>query len=327
MKAAVSRRLEIGDIAPVLRAHPLFAAWDLVPVRVIPATHSVVTELRGRANGHFLMAKTIVRSISIEHADDVTRQEFEGLMRLRSRLGASLVGTIPEPIAVVPEHCTLVMTRLQGRSMATAMKHQANRLTAWRWPQAVRASRLVGAWLKEFHDATPGPEAPFDPNSLLIPLRRAVDTAVEGGWSREAAERVWRHAEVAATTAAGTLVAQSGSHGDFSPRNVLVDAGVIRIVDWENYREVRPVYEDACTFTTYLRMLGSSPLYSGWALRGMSRAFQAGYGRPLNDRLARLYELRGSVAVLAEFGTGPGRARLWRRRAMERRVTALADAL
>jgi hypothetical protein len=315
-------------VADLLRAHPLASAWDLETVRTIPARHSRLVEYRDRATGRALIAKTIVRSTSPEHGEAVLAREFATITRLRATLPASLRDTLPEPLVMLPGHYTFVMSKVPGRSLAVEIKQRGNAVAFWRWHSLEPLARRTGAWLRHFHAATERPTSPFDPDLALAAIEQALGRCAEFGWTSGQAEGVRRGAREAATAEAGQPVACAARHGDFVPQNVMVDGDAVRMVDFESFAESDAVYEDVCSFTAYLAMLESSPLYSARILRAMRSGFLAGYGGTLRPRLMALHETRLSLTVLAEFLRRPaGRFHRMKLEGLERRVLEIAGGL
>jgi hypothetical protein len=315
----------VGDL---LRTHPAFEGWQLEPIRTIRARHSQVVEYRGRTNGRAIIAKSIVRSTSSQHADGVMSREYAAISKLRASLAGPILDTFPEPLLMLPGQHTFVMSKVPGVPLAREIKRRANAVTFWRWRSMTTASLRTGTWLRDFQDATQRPARGFEPEPYLAAIEKLVSRCAGNGWPSEQAETVMRRARVAAEDQSGQPVRQAARQGDFSPQNILVDGERVRIVDFENFAESDAVYEDVCSYTAYLRMLGSSPLYSSRALRAMTTSFLEGYGSPLQPRLFAMYELRLALAVLAEFlGRSPGRSHQGKRAGLQSRVLDIAEAL
>jgi hypothetical protein len=155
-------------------------------------------------------------------------QERAHLLRLRAALPAGLREALPEPLASVIDEGTeaLLLTALPGRSFAAAF-------SGARRGRRERLLEAAAGWLAQFHRAT-------------VSGAGALPAALEPRGDVGDAAR----AELARGLAAGAL-RPSSIHGDYWPRNLLVDARgerILGVVDWEALADYELPHRDLFDF-------------------------------------------------------------------------------
>jgi len=161
-------------------------------------------------------------------------RERSRLHELRASLSPELAGTLAAPVAFAAEGGwqVLVSTARPGRTLAASLA-RAPRDSARRVYLFAAAAR----WLARFHrESAPAVADGEAPGSLVAVLRRGES----GPWLVTLAEG---HAR-------GTL-RRVRSHGDFWPRNLLVEtdpARVVGVVDWESAEESELPHHDLFDF-------------------------------------------------------------------------------
>lgn len=329
VKEALRRPVRLPEVDPLAlaRSDGTLSLDHPSVVRVVPATHSIVSELRDPGRAGSIMIKTITRSWSAEHAAEVTRTEFDAIRRLWDALPEDLRPTVPTPLGCYPDQYSLAMSSLPGTPLARLMRSQANAASPWGWTTQVDLARRVGQWLGRFQRATSAPSQPLDVEGLLGRFRDELQRGGALGWPADETAALEGQLANVLGSLRNTAVACAARHGDFSPQNVLVHDRQVGIVDWENLIPAAPCAEDAGHFSSYLWCLGTSPWYSGIALRRMRSAFLTAWGGK-SDTVLALYELLPTIAVIVEQMRRP--PALLRRvrislllRAVRRRLAAL----
>jgi Ser/Thr protein kinase RdoA (MazF antagonist) len=112
----------------------------------------------------------------------------------------------------------------------------------------------------------------------------------------QVASRCFRRSE-------GLPLPAASRHGDFTPRNILLDGRKIRVLDFENFVASDTVYEDVGKFVAYVALLRGRPGYSGTALTVFAEAFLKGYGRALDPSVVQLFALKAATRMMAHRGT------------------------
>ena len=238
-------------------------------------------------------------------------EEFTGLELVAERfadLGDPALGTV-RPLGILPETHALAMEAYDGRPLNEALIPGLVR----RSPD-LRATTLVhraGRWLRAFHDL------PRQDGLVRQGSRAEIVDAFEavGRYlaSHAAAIDIEDTVRIG-IRAIGRLPEPPPlaiCHGDFAPRNILVDeAGRVAVIDI-SVRWAAPVYEDLANLLVGLRMSRANALTRGLvfgpAIRRLEPAFLQGYyaGAPVPRAAIRVYEL---LLVLDKWAARLGRA-------------------
>ena len=240
--------------------------------------------------------------------ETLTEREYAGLELLAS----TFTGNDPRfgairPLAHLAEHHAILMDFATGSTMKDLVV-RASRLHPARLHPTRRGDGgpdpelllpHVGAWLRRFHEAAP---------TAGYPARQATGRDVVGHFSaleeflaRRLGRRFGQLAGAGSALAAevfpsGTLPMAVG-HGDFAPRNVLVDGSGRLVVFDPLMRWAVPVHEDLCRFLVGIRLLGlqlhsHGAAFSPAQLERWEELVIAGYGE---DRMPaaqlRCYQL------------------------------------
>lgn len=232
--------------------------------------------------------------------DSAIRQtlEFEALRLLERRLeevGDERLRAI-RPLAVLEGSGALVMEAFAGRPLARLLLGGTlQRRAGPRRPAAL--ADAAGAWLRVLHDTPAGDAAPVrqgSPDELVACFTKFGEFLAAAVPSRDFRRTI----DIARAAAADiSLLPVAMSHGDFAPRNILVDGqGRIAVIDllarWQ-----APRYEDLAAFLLAMRTsrvnATTSGLLFGRAIDRLEPAFLAGYfgSDPVPLREIRLFEL------------------------------------
>ncbi|HET9522195.1 MAG TPA: phosphotransferase [Candidatus Limnocylindrales bacterium] len=232
--------------------------------------------------------------------DSAIRQtlEFEALRLLERRLEEVGDGRLRaiRALAVLDASGALVMEAFAGRPLPRLLL----RSTLRQQPGPARPAALAdaaGAWLRVLHDTPVGDSAPVrqgTPDELVACFAKFGEFLATAAPSRDLA----RTLEIGRAAAADIReLPVAISHGDFAPRNILVDGqGRIAVIDllarWQ-----APRFEDLAAFLLAMRTsrvnATTSGLLFGRAIDRLEPAFLAGYfgSDPVPIREIRLYEL------------------------------------
>lgn len=293
-----------SEIERQLMAHPLLAKWSLEFVRRSQGRHSEVLEYR--RGTHPDKPLILVKHMNGARRPDQVKQavirEFNGLVKIRKAAGPAFQENLPVPLAVLPEIRTIVLEKLPGTPLSSILRREANRLTGYAWRNKVGAiARLVGRWLREFHQATRQSPARYDARLYLADLAHQMSRCTANGLDELNRREIWGLASDASGKADGCPVPTAARHGDLIPQNILLHRGRISVVDFQNFSECDVVYEDIGTFVAYLAMLGGWAFYSRAALQAMIQGFRSGYGELAQGDLLDLYVVKAAVTIAAEF--------------------------
>ena len=247
-------------------------------------------------------------------------QEFEALRLVADRFADGDdpgLGAV-RPLGILPETHALAMEAYAGRPLHETLIPGLIRQTS-----ELRATRLVeraGHWLHAFHDL------PADDR----PVRQGSRAEIA-----EAFHAVGRFLTAQGAPADIAAVAETGAravtrladplpialcHGDFAPRNILIDqTGRVAVIDI-SVRWRAPVYEDLASLLVALRMSRANALTRGYvfgpAVGRLEPAFLHGYfdGAPIPRAAIRVYELLLVLdkwaARVSRTSDRPGRRRL-----------------
>lgn len=137
---------------------------------------------------------------------------------------------LPRPLEYLPEAGVLVMERLEGRPLAEIGIADTGLLE--------RSMRL----LAELHDSDARPERNRGPRAILRSLERKAARVAELAPGLAGPVRKVVEALASRVPPRAPLVP---SHGDFSPRNVLVAPGRFALIDWDRFQWAEPARDVA----------------------------------------------------------------------------------
>lgn len=172
------------------------------------------------------------------------RREWHAISELRDRLPADLRATVPEPLWYATENRTEVLA-LSFIAGCPAYADMRNLLAPAR--RAGSHMKAASCWLARFHEATTDPSAALDP-AQGVPdpewLRERIWKSGGPGGEALGPGLGWVHRlreDLARESLHPTAI-----HGDFWPRNLLLDrgGGLPGVVDWEHHRDRgNPAYD------------------------------------------------------------------------------------
>jgi aminoglycoside phosphotransferase (APT) family kinase protein len=285
-----------------LMKHSLLGAWDLEFLGTHGASSSEVLEYghRNQPQARTLMIKHRRGVMSREESEQEVGHEFRVVEDLWAR-GAAFQGTIPRPVALLPETGAAIYERVPGSPMTAVLKRHANRLTGLlKRKQMCSIANASGKWLRSLHQLNAGPAIPHDSLTYLAKLAYWLGKGVSAGLRMKMASSVWDAACSSAERAKGQMIRLAGVHGDFIPQNIFVHGGSVAVIDFASFRNSDVVYEDLGFFVAACRLMASRSVYSRSVMTGMERAFLDGYGESLNEDLLDLYVLKATAMFFAD---------------------------
>ena len=285
-----------------LKEHPRLRGWNLELVRKYRIKLSEVLEYQCHSDPKepLVFVKHRLGIVSAEKVRENLEKEFRGLESLWNRAGASLEGTIPRPLAYLPEALAIAFEKLPGRNLDTLLKCEANRRTGrWQVRKFRKLSLGIGQWLRRYHDATAQPPDIHDSPIYLNKVSKWLNVCQEGGLDSAISGEVLDRVRCASDRVQGKEVLTAAMHGDLIPVNMLVDQGQVAVVDFGGYREREPIYEDLGMFLAHLILMGESNFYSHQVARSMAGGFLSGYACPVSMDLLSLYVMKAMLDMLA----------------------------
>lgn len=302
-----------AEVERQLRQHPLLGTWDLERVRQYRIRYSEVLEYRRKSapQAPLILVKHRLGIVPAERTQEHFEKEFRGLEAIWQRAGRKLEGTVPRPVAFLPDALAIVLEKLPGRNLERQMKIKANRVTGVLWAGKLRAIGLrFGVWLRLFHESTAQAPGIHDSKAYLAKISHWVDRCRASGLDESLARAVLEAAGRASDRVAGQPVPRAAFHGDLIPLNILVHHGHVAIVDFGGYRECEPTYEDLGFVLAYLGMMAQFGFYSPRAITAMTGGILTGYRPVESATLLNLYTLRGLLDIVAcQFRAWRGVAR------------------
>lgn len=259
---------------------------NLEPFKIVERPFSIVLFLRGdRSSG----ARRFVAKKVLHHPanSSITREknqaivEYGGLKKLHAIFQQVPRCSVLQPILVVPEQETYVMSYVEDRllrdefrySRVLSLKDKFRRLTEqlFNW----------GLWLKRFQFLTGFRQA--DAKALYGVLERAehgfqlIEGTNDPRCPKDLRYGVTKllYEQVGKLSGAAVLVA--GRHGDFMPLNIISSAEGVTVIDFLGYQE-DPVPVDSLKMLVYLVDESKCLTNSGKRVKEVKEAFIDGYG-------------------------------------------------
>jgi aminoglycoside phosphotransferase (APT) family kinase protein len=268
------------------------------------------------------------RLVPVAELSERRRLEFEALRTVEARLteagdpGFQAV----RPLGILPESDALVMEAFDGEPLHRFLLRGPFRRIS---PQTL--ARAAGQWLRILHGTPPSTQG-----VRLGTREEVVDTFASFG-SYLAAKSVSPHLDevvevgIAAARQLPDPLPIVMVHGDFAPRNILVDrSGRIAVIDLLLRWRASP-FEDLAGFLVSLHMsrvnAATRGLLFGPTFERLETAFLTGYygSEPVPRRAIRVYEL---LLVLDRWSARASRKRTRRgiQRIRERLIDSHFDA-
>ncbi|MGA8272531.1 MAG: phosphotransferase [Candidatus Sulfotelmatobacter sp.] len=257
----------------------------------------------------FVVAKA-ARTLSpaIENA---LRTEFSALEEVESRAGNTLGSSVPRPLLFLEREGMLVLSGVEGVSLDSTLRRQANALKGKFSRESMHnVGLLVGAWLRQFHDATAAQSEPHHHNNYLRELDSNIYRSRELGLSTATLQKIRDRVEATSRSLAGSIVTAAAAHGDFLPQNILIGRTGAGVVDFGSYWHEAPIYRDLAHLSAYLALLANRTAYDRGAIESLKRGFFTSYGGKVDADLLRIYEVNATLRIINDRSSvlTPGRS-------------------
>jgi aminoglycoside phosphotransferase (APT) family kinase protein len=210
-------------------------------------------------------------------------QSLAAQTKARLRLSGNTLGLkVPAVLASLEAENLVVMERLPGDLAAHVIEGAKNR----RDRRAVL--KACGEWLGAFHRSTPLPQRPYQPRFVLEHLRRQRSAITEGRVAVAGRQRFLALSEAVEASAQAYVdkpANHAWQHGDFSFRNVVLDATGTGVVDFKPEHTAPIGHDIARLLVEYLSLYGEhANIPDGQILQGPDRAaFFRAYGLDEGD--------------------------------------------
>jgi Ser/Thr protein kinase RdoA (MazF antagonist) len=236
--------------------------------------------------------------------------------------GRAVTYSVPSVLAFDKASAALILEHARGKSLELIIREGRNRGLLNPHYMAVHRA---GIWLAKMQNRT---RSAADGRHVLSAL---VVLALRDLELASAADREMRTHRASTADLLRTLESRVaarpcplvGSHGDYWPGNIFVDANRVEVIDFEGYREGLP-FEDVGQFVVHLDLYLSYPLMANMRRR-LRAAFldsYAAFGGFVDEDALQLFTLTTALQLLARVRhptRGPIRE-YWRRRVLRKVV-------
>ena len=236
--------------------------------------------------------------------EELTTREYAGLRLLETTFasgGDARFGAV-RPLAHLEAHNTILMEFVPGRTARDLILRSSRLRPARYHPRDVTPDWLlprVGGWLRRFHDAAP--TAPYPARQAtgrdVVAHFAALEEHLGRRLGRRFGDLAGAGSELATSLLPPGALPLTVGHGDFAPRNVVVDGGGRLVVLDSLVRWAVPAPEDLCRFLVGVRLLGLQMHTHGAAFgaatleRWERLAISGYYGDQVPPATLRCYQL------------------------------------
>jgi len=302
MRGFETARERWDSVTADLKDHHSLKSWRLELLRKSSGRHSQILKYRSQERSCQVIVKRINDSIKAENAIAAILHEFESLVTVRDRLPAHFLDTVPKPLMVLPDSRALVLNALSGTPLSVILKREANRFVGpFRRMRMQALGRLIGEWLRQFHESTRTDPIPHDSRVFLDALEERFVQCRTVGLAQDSIDTVRRLISSASDRWEGHPVPAAATQGDFIPQNLLVDGGRLAVVDFEAFCQRQATYEDVAIFLAYIQAMSTFPYYSQAALQRLTDSFLHAYGLTVDGPLLKLYLAASLVVLVSEL--------------------------
>ncbi len=200
---------------------------------------------------------------------------------------------------LLPAQSALVMEKVSARSLSRLLPRAARFRLGATPPELLEAMHRAGAWLRLFHTwpAPPHAQTRHATRVEFVESVRAFTAFLAESGDAPFFASLETTLAAAARQSLPERLPAGWSHGDYAPRNVLVDrAGRVQVIDTMG-RWRAPIYEDLGRFLCALHASVPQVWTHGWAYRRQvlcefERRFLQGYfgAAPIPSAILRLFE-------------------------------------
>jgi hypothetical protein len=205
--------------------------------------------------------------------EELTTREYAGLRLLETTFseGDARFGAV-RPLAHLESHNTILMGFAPGPTARDLILRSSRLRLARRRPRGTTPDWLlprVGAWLRTFHEAASPASYPARQatGQDVVAHFTALEEHLERRLGRRFGDLAGAGSELAADLLPHGALPLTVGHGDFAPRNVVVDGDRRVVVLDPLIRWAVPAPEDLCRFLVGVRLLGLQLHTHGAAFR------------------------------------------------------------
>ncbi|MGB7271516.1 MAG: phosphotransferase [Albidovulum sp.] len=276
---------------------------EVQPLLIRPAKDAARVILALEVGGKPLIIKHEYTRNGAENRHFTDSLTAQSKARLRMT-GNMLDLKVPEILAHLPHQNLVLMERHPGDQAAHLIEEARSRLDR----REVLAAG--GRWLGAFHRALPLAQRPYQTRFVVNHLRRQR-SAIDAGHIRVAEPatflRLSDAIEASAIAYDGKPVRHAWQHGDFTTRNLLIDATSTAAIDFKPEHSA-PIGHDIARFVVdYAALYGEHPkIPDGQILQGPDRAaFFRAYG--LDERADPSIRFLYGAQSLSDWSRIPAR--------------------
>jgi tRNA A-37 threonylcarbamoyl transferase component Bud32 len=236
---------------------------------------------------------------------------------------------VPQLVAVLPEHLSIVTTEVEGEPLSSLVVRAALRRTAIVVRRACDALGRAGEWLRRFQEYVPI----LDQSAFSKDYRAYLDGRLrfltcrtgEAFTERDRMAALALFDRHAAALSADEWWPQP-AHGDFCPANILVTPTSVSVIDFAMSTD-RARYLDLTHLHFHLALLGRRVLSGRKILDRLQHALAEGFGSvsPASP-LFRALLLQHAICHLVQLASDTAQSRLHRWRFRQRLGWALRVA-
>lgn len=179
----------------------------------------------------------VLKIPKVQTVNDRTENEQRALVALHERLPGEILRSIPEPGGLT--RYGEVLVGMESYLPGTSLKQRTTEW--WRSPAAKVADlESVAAWLTRFHRASLIERITWE-DAAERWLHEAI-SAYTAGFGEDAAEQaLFRRARACSDALPQITLPIVWQHRDFNIWNVVMDAGKVRVLDWEGLKAGPPL--------------------------------------------------------------------------------------
>ena len=226
--------------------------------------------------------------------------EFRALEFLFSKFSTIRHINVVRPICCIPEKHLLVTEKFPGQKFnAYLVENVRWRITDSARKEAIYYAFQSGRWLRYFQQFTIRDElASFDRHKFIEGIDRKVSTIKSYGIKIGNLAKAQRFAAELSRNRDGHMLQKSGFHSDYTPSNVLVHKGSIRVIDFDRF-SYNTLYDDLTRFLVFLEGFKSIVGMIDNNINRLKEAFLNGYEMTdLDSDLFDLYYLKNTLKAL-----------------------------
>lgn len=277
----------LGDYYKSVFGEPL---RTLTSFKVIERPFSLILFLNAESPSgvrRFVTKKVVHHpaNLSVTREKNQAVVEYEVLTKLHAIYQKVPRCSVPQPILVVPELETYVMSFVEGELLADRMRYARLFASARGFRELCQSYFDCGTWLRHFQEATGvrrssagSFESVFSRcHERLQFLEQSAQGKVPSGFCASVTK--WLTDRVRGLE--GHHVEVAGRHGDFGPWNIIAAINGITVIDFLGYKE-EPLFVDVAHWLMTISDEEIGILNATSRLSALRRQFLLGYAREID---------------------------------------------